>query len=121
MQIDKTTCLNGALWRSDNLAGADAGCSVVEKFLEEHPHSGWGLSIYNTLDGSRAEIECEVENIPRIVSFVYNLEHAYPMTFIGENPATESYVVGMRCTRGRIEMPAAYKDVDGELQKQFAC
>ena len=24
MQIDKTTCLNGALWRSDNLAGADA-------------------------------------------------------------------------------------------------
>ncbi len=64
MQIDKTTCLNGALWRSDNLAGADAGCSVVEKFLEEHPHSGWGLSIYNTLDGSTAEIECEVENIP---------------------------------------------------------
>ena len=41
MQIDKTTCLNGALWRSDNLAG-------------------------------------------RLV-------------------------------------PAAYKDVDGELQKQFAC
>lgn len=81
----------------------------------------WGLSIYNTLDGSTAEIECEVENIPSIVSFVYNLEHAYPMTFIGENPATESYVVGMRCTRGRIEMPAAYKDVDGELQKQFAC
>lgn len=79
------------------------------------------MSIYNTLDGSTAEIECEVENIPRIVSFVYNLEHAYPMTFIGENPATESYVVGMRCTRGRIEMPAAYKDVDGELQKQFAC
>ena len=119
MQIDKTTCLNGALWRSDNLAGADAGCSVVEKFLEEHPHSGWGLSIYNTLDGSTAEIECEVENIPRIVSFVYNLEHAYPMTFIGENPATESYVVGMRCTRGCIEMPAAYKDVDGELQRAY--
>ncbi|MFR2588134.1 MAG: hypothetical protein ACLS9I_09575, partial [Adlercreutzia equolifaciens] len=54
--------------------------------------------------------------IPRIAAFVYNLEHAAPMTFIGENPVSKSYVVGMRCTRGRLDFPGIYRAEGGKLK-----
>lgn len=53
--------------------------------------------------------------MPNIAAYIYNLEHAYPMTFIGENPVTESYVIGMRCTRGRINIPSTWKAENGKL------
>lgn len=55
------------------------------------------------------------EHMPQIVAYIYNIEHAAPMTFIGENSASESYVVGMTCTRGRFSIPGAYKAEDGKL------
>lgn len=117
MDIEKLTYCGGMLWKAPDLAGNDAGHSITEQFLEEHPHQGWSLSIFDTVSESTAEIECDTKNMPKIVSAIYNMEHAYPMTFIGENPMTESYVVGMRCTRGRFEIPGVYKDIDGKLQK----
>ena len=53
--------------------------------------------------------------MPLIVAYIYNLEHAYPMTFIGENPLTESYVVGMRCICSRINIPSVWKVENGKL------
>ncbi len=38
------------------------------------------------------------------------------MTFIGENPLTESYVVGMALTRGRIQTPGVYRAENGKLR-----
>lgn len=113
---EESTQWGGVIWRGDNLAGSDAGRSLLDKFISEHPHDGWTLSIYNTLSETTAEIDCPVEEIPQITALVYNLEHAAPMTFIGENPASESYVVGMRCTRGRLDFPGIYRAEGGKLK-----
>ena len=37
------------------------------------------------------------------------------MSFIGENQMTESYVVGMPCTRGALNIPGMYKAENGKL------
>ena len=44
-----------------------------------------------------------------------NLEHAFPISFIGENQMTVSYVVGMTCTRGALNIPGMYKAENGKL------
>ncbi|WP_172135868.1 hypothetical protein [Adlercreutzia sp. ZJ473] len=111
----ETSLLGGKIWRGDNLAGTDAGYTRVKEFIERYSHDDWTLSIYNALDESTAEINCSVEDIPEIVSFVYNLEHAYPMTFIGESPSSKSYVIGMTLTRGRIQTPGVYRAENGKL------
>ena len=99
----------------DNLAGIDMGYSVVKAFIEKHPHPEWTLSIYDMLSQSSIEIACPVSEIPEIVSFVYKTEHAAPLSFIGENPLSESYVVGMSCTRGRLRIPGMYLAENGKL------
>lgn len=38
------------------------------------------------------------------------------MTFIGENPLMESYVMGMCCMRGRLDFPGIYRAEDGKLR-----
>ena len=113
---EESTQWGGVVWHGDSLAGSDAGRSLLDKFIKEHPHDGWTLSIYNTLDETTAEIDCSIEDIPQIASLVYNLEHAAPMVFIGENPLSESYVVGMCCTRGRLDFPGLYRVEDGKLR-----
>lgn len=113
---EESTQFGGVIWRGNNLAGLDAGRSILDKFISEHPHNEWTLSIYDTLTEYSAEIACQVDEIPWVVSLVYNIEHAAPMTFIGENPLSESYVVGMRCTRGRLKFPGLYRVEDGKLK-----
>lgn len=107
--------MGGMMWQGDDLAGKDAGFALAESFLKKYPHNGWTLSISDALTQETAEIICDLSEMPKIISFVYNLEHAAPMLFIEENPMTESYVVGMTCTRGRIEIPGVYKAKDGKL------
>lgn len=99
----------------DNLAGTDMGYSIVKAFIEKHPHNEWTLSIYDMLSQSNIEIACAVSEIPKIVSFIYKTEHAAPISFIAENPLSESYVVGMSCTRGRLRIPGIYSAKDGKL------
>lgn len=111
-----STLMGGKIWRGVDLAGTDAGYSRVKEFIDRYPHENWTLSIYNTLDESNAEIDCRVEDIPQIVSFIYNLEHAYPMEFIGENPLTNCYVIGMTLTKGRIQTPGVYSADSGRLR-----
>ena len=162
---------NGALWQGDDLAGDDAGHSLVERFIAEHPHDGWTLSVYDTLSKGSAE-GAEVAMPPvrgeprprrergtqhprrgfahiereryrracgnrglgcerfwsRHKTRPPNGEEGYlrrrknpldssmgSVKFIGENPLSESYVIGMRCTRGRIDLPGTYRDAGGKL------
>lgn len=113
--VEAISPMGGTLWRGENLACNDAGKSIVDAFIQKYFHKGWTLSIYDELSQSTIEVDCELPDMSTIVSYIYNLEHAAPMTFIGENPMTESYVVGMNCTRGRIDIPGAYKAQDGKL------
>ena len=43
------------------------------------------------------------------------IEHAEPMTFVGENPGSKSYVIGMTCTRGRFSILGMYKAENGKF------
>lgn len=113
--VEGIASTGGMLWTGENLAGNDAGKSTVDAFVQKYSHKGWTLSIYDQLSQSTIEIDCELADMSTLVSYIYNLEHAAPMTFIGENPLTESYVVGMTCTRGRIDIPGVYKAQDGKL------
>ena len=113
--MQEDTHMGGAIWKGRNLAGSDGGFSVVEKFVSFHRHDGWSLVIHDLVTNGTAEIICPVAEMPRIVSYVYNLEHASVITFIGENPVTDSYVVGMPCTRGRIRVHSVYKAENGKL------
>lgn len=116
--LRKTQMFGGEIWYDANLAGEDAGYSMTRKFINEHYHKGWDLSIYNTSNGpggGAIMVECPIEEMPQIVSYIYNLEHACPMLFIGENPVAESYVVGMELSMGRINCPGYYKAENGKL------
>lgn len=107
------------LWQVDDvdLAVCDGGEGFVRAFIEQYRHDDYTLSIFDSLTNQAAEIMCDVDNMPRIVSYVYHLEHATPLSFIGLNSLTESYVVGMSLTRGRIEVGAVYRDEGGHLVK----
>ena len=107
--------MGGMMWRVDDLAGTDAGYSLVDKFIKEHRHDGWSLSIFDMITEKTIEINCDLLEMPGVVAHIYNLEHAYPMVFIGENPITESYVIGMHCTRGRIHIPSLWEVKNGKL------
>lgn len=113
--VEVPSPMGGVMWKGDNLAGVDSGCSLVDSFIKKHEHVGWNLSIFDSYTEATIDIDCDLSEIPLIVAYIYNLEHAYPMTFIGENPLTESYVVGMRCICSRINIPSVWKVENGKL------
>ena len=51
----------------------------------------------------------------KIVDYIYHLEKGTPLTFIGVNSLSDSYVVGMSISRGRIDF-GCYKAEDGKLK-----
>ncbi len=61
---------------------------------------------------------CKIEDIPAIVSKIYQVEHAYPMTFITESFQAKVYMVGMTMTRGRLVVPGSYVAKDRKLLPQ---
>ena len=73
----------------------DGGFFAIKEFIDKHKHDGWSLSVYDTATNKNVEIDCPIEEIPKIISYIYNWEHAYPILFIGENIITDSYAVGM--------------------------
>ena len=113
--IEIPSPMGGVIRKGQDLAGVDSGYSSVNEFIKKHKHTGWSLSIFDTNTENNMEIECDLSEMANIVAYIYNLEHAYPITFIGENPLSESYVVGMNFTRGRISIPSLWKSEDGKL------
>lgn len=111
----KVSAVGGIVWSGENLARNDGGFSILKEFIEENHHEDWSLSIYDVIKNATAEIDCKTDEIPQIVSFIYCSEHANPLLFVAENPLTECYVVGMRCTMGKLKIPGIYIAKDGKL------
>lgn len=118
-KISANDLTGDAMWQIDDvdLPITDGGASFCREFISQHYHEGYTLSIFDTLTGQTIEIECAIESIPEIVSYIYNLEHASPMTFIGINSLSDSYVVGMALTKHRISF-GDYVEKNGKLEKQ---
>lgn len=99
-----------------DLAITDSGNYLMSKFISKNRYQDYSLSIFDILTEKTIEIDCEIDKMPRIVSYIYNLEDAVPLSFIGINSSSKSYVVGMSLANGLINF-GHYKDVDGRLVK----
>ena len=103
------------LWRVKDISLPTGGISeLVEAFINEFHHNEYTLSIFDNNTTNTIEIDCDLAEMPQIVDYIYHQEKAMPLTFIGLSNLSESYVVGMSLSRGRIEF-GAYKFKDGKL------
>lgn len=99
-----------------DLAVHDCGESMVKAFIEEYKQPDYTLSIFDNLTKATVEIDAPLSEMPKIVAYIYRIEKATPLTFIGVNSATKSYVVGMSLTRGNLKCPGSYKAEGGQLK-----
>ena len=107
----------GVHWqiKDKGLAIEDGDYALMDDFVKSHLHDDYMLSIYDSATELTVEIDCPAMEMPQIVSCIYRLEHAIPLSFIGENPLSCSYVVGMRCARGRLSIRGMYTAENGKL------
>ena len=117
-EVTKHQITGDVLWRINDvdLAITDGGSSIAKEFIDKNKYEDYTLSIYDELTSGTIEINASIDEMPSIIAMVYRVEHATPMTFIGLNKATKSYVVGMNLTKGKFEI-GYYNYVDGKLQK----
>ena len=105
------------IWKVDDISLALGGVEeLVQKFIENHKHSDFSLSIFDSMTRQTIEIDCSTDEMPAIVEDIYHLEKGTPLTFIGVNSMSDSYVVGMTISRGRIDF-GCYKAENGKLVK----
>lgn len=105
------------LWNVDDISLALGGVEeLMQKFIEKHKHSDFSLSIFDSMTNQTIEIDCGLDEMPTIVDYIYHLEKGTPLTFIGVNSISDSYVVGMTISRGRIDF-GCYKAENGKLVK----
>lgn len=105
------------IWKVDDISLALGGVDeLMQKFIEKHKHSDFSLSIFDSMTNQTIEIDCSLDEMPAIVDYVYHLEKGTPLTFIGVNSMSDSYVVGMTISRGRIDF-GCYKVENGNLVK----
>lgn len=120
VSYSKESMFGGELWRISPSASLDENLQLVRDFLDAHVHQNWTLSIFNTLTpgpDNTVEIDCLFAEIGNIAEFIIHQEKAYPIEWIGENPLSKSYVIGMPCYRGRLSIPGRYKAEDGRLRE----
>jgi hypothetical protein len=79
----------------------------IQRILDENPKENYTLSIFDKLTNNTAEIYCSISDMVEIIKYVSSVEHDFP-EWIGINDLSNSYVVGMAFTRGRIEVPNYY-------------
>lgn len=104
------------VWHIEDNALALGGISeLVDNFINENRHEDYTLSILDIMTSKTIEIECPVSEIPQIVDYVYQLEKGSPLTFIGVNSLSDSYIVGMSISRGRLDF-GFYKAENGKLK-----
>lgn len=117
VKVVKGQHMGGPIWHitDSGLAVGSGAFDIVKKFIAENRYDGYTLSIFDIESARTVEIECDVDDMPSIVFDIYHLEKATPMTFIGVNPASDSYVVGMRLVRGRVKLSSRYTYNDGQL------
>lgn len=105
------------MWVVEDISLALGGVSsLVEAFIKENNKNNYSLSIYDNLSGKTIEISCNINEMPKIVEYIYQQEKGTPLTFIGLNSLSESYVVGMSISMGRIQFGEYIVD-NGSLKK----
>lgn len=117
-EITKHQITGDVLWKIEDtdLAITDGGLRIVKEFIEKNNYNDYTLSIFDEMTGNTIEIDTDIKEMPTIVSRIYMEEHATPLSFIGLNKLTKSYVVGMNITKGRIEF-GNYIFKNNELKK----
>ena len=108
------------IFEKDEDENKDEDDKVLSKysleFIDKNKYEDYTLSVYDEMTKKTIEVEANINEMPIIISDIYRIEHATPMTFIGVNKLTKSYVVGMTLAKGHIEF-GNYKYIDGKLSK----
>lgn len=108
---------NDVIWIIEDISLASGGLfSLIKRFTTQYPHQDFSLSIFDNETANTIEIICGIDEMPQIAEYIYHLEKGMPLTFVGVNSVSKSYVVGMSISRGRIEF-GCYKADKGELKK----
>lgn len=92
---------NDPLWIND-LTERDSDLRMVKEFLDTYSNDNFTLSIFDGLTSDTVEITCEPEDRMTVIKIVSDLEHSF-IDFIATNSLTNSYVVGMKFTRGTLD------------------
>ena len=118
-EITKNPLTGDIMWKINDLdlAITDAGRGIIQAFIKDNLYENYSLSIFDTLTENTIDIECELNQIPQIVSYIYRIEHGTPLSFIGINSWTNSYVVGMQFTKGHINF-GSYTFNNGKLKEK---
>ncbi len=105
------------IWQANDISLALGGIDeLIQLFIQKHNHPNFTLSIFDTVTNKTIEIDCLIDEMPTLVDYIYHLEKGTPLAFIGINSVSDSYVVGMRISRGSIEF-GCYKAENGKLVK----
>lgn len=99
---------------SVSLTYGNEGFREIGYFFSENFHKDFTLSLFNIINGRTAEILCPFEDMLDVIMLATNIEHDFPR-WIAVNELSESYVVGLHFTRGRIKSPAGYRYENGKL------
>ena len=82
----------------------------MQKFIDLYNQPDFNLSIFDTLTNNTIEIIANIKDIPGLVAYIYTSENAGPISFIGENSLTNSYIVGMELVFSKaIKCPGMYE------------
>ena len=80
----------------------------ISNYISENYKESYSLSIYDILGKKTVEIECSKEEMLPAIMLATDMEHDFP-EWIGINGLTDSIVVGMNFTKGRLETGCSYK------------
>lgn len=84
--------------------------NLMQKFIDLYNQPDFNLSIFDTLTNNTIQINVNLQDLPDLVDYIYTSENAGPISFIGENSLTNSYIVGMELTFSKqIKCPGMYE------------
>ena len=90
------------------LTYGNGGFNEIRDFLKQHYSKDYTLSIFDTIAQTTIEVICDFDDMVDVIVYVANVEHDFP-AWIGINEISESYVVGIAFTRGRLSTPSIRK------------
>ena len=98
------------------LTYGNVGFNEIRDFLNKHYSKNYTLSIFDTIEQATIEVTCDFEDMVDVIAYVSNIEHDFP-AWIGLNELSNSYVVGMAFTRGRLSTPSVCEWKNNTLSK----
>lgn len=90
------------------LTYGNGGFNEIRDFLKQHYSKDYTLSIFDTITQTTIEVIYHFDDMVDVIVYVANVEHDFP-AWIGINEISESYVIGIAFTRGRLSTPSIRK------------